>query len=86
MNNQSERGVPNDHRNPNFIQLVLESLFPWRYNHPSRWHKETEIIKIADNILLFQRDNRGWPKNCDMQAILTDGQKGKAIAVKHISK
>jgi len=66
--------------------FLLESLFPWRYNHPCRWHKETEITKIADRILLFQRDNEGWPKNCDMQAFLTDGQKDKVIAVKHISK
>ncbi len=57
----------------------LESLFPWRYNHPCRWHKETESTEIADNILLFQRDNRGWPKNCDMQAILTDGQEIKLL-------
>ena len=34
-------------------------------------YKETEIYKIADNILLYQRDNGGWPKNYDMQAILT---------------
>jgi len=37
-------------------------------------YKETEITKIADNILLFQRDNGGWPKNYDMQAILTNEQ------------
>jgi len=37
-------------------------------------YKETEITKIADNILLFQRDNGGWLKNYDMQAILTNEQ------------
>ncbi len=35
-----------------------------------------EYEKIADNILLFQKSNGGWPKNYDMQAILNDGQKG----------
>jgi len=59
--------------------FLLESLFPWRYNHPCRWHKETEITKIADSILLFQRDSGGWPKNCDMQAILTGGQEIKLL-------
>ena len=34
-------------------------------------YPETEITKIADNILIFQRNNGGWPKNYDMQAILT---------------
>jgi len=38
-------------------------------------YKETQITKIADNILLYQRDNGGWPKNYDMQAILTPEQK-----------
>ena len=53
--------------NPGLI-FLLESLFPWRYNHPYRWHKETKITKIADNFLLFQRDNGGRPKNCYMKA------------------
>ena len=33
-------------------------------------YKENEITKIADNILIYQRNNGGWPKNYDMQAIL----------------
>lgn len=47
-------------------------------------YEETEIIKIADNILLFQRDNGGWPKNYDMRAILTPEQKEKLQAVKPV--
>jgi PelA/Pel-15E family pectate lyase len=38
-------------------------------------YKPEEITKIADNILLFQKVNGGWPKNYDMLAILTDKQK-----------
>lgn len=34
----------------------------------------SEITKIADNILLFQKSNGGWPKNYDMLAVLTDEQ------------
>lgn len=41
-------------------------------NQPT--YPESEICSIADNILLFQRDNGGWPKNYDMQAILTKAQ------------
>jgi PelA/Pel-15E family pectate lyase len=37
-------------------------------------YKETEITRIADNILIFQRNNGGWPKNYDMQAVLTKEQ------------
>ena len=39
---------------------------------------------IADNILLFQKDNGGWPKNYDMFAILTDSQKDSVLATKHV--
>jgi PelA/Pel-15E family pectate lyase len=47
-------------------------------------YKETEIIKIAENILLYQRSNGGWPKNYDMQAILTKKQADSLISTKNI--
>ena len=34
-----------------------------------------DIVAIAENILLFQKSNGGWPKNYDMSAILTDEQR-----------
>ncbi|MDD4970689.1 MAG: pectate lyase [Paludibacter sp.] len=37
-------------------------------------YKPTEITSIADNLLLFQKDNGGWPKNYDFFAILTPEQ------------
>lgn len=37
---------------------------------------------IADNILLFQKSNGGWPKNYDMQAILTPEQKQAVLESK----
>jgi PelA/Pel-15E family pectate lyase len=42
----------------------------------------SEITRIADNILLYQRNNGGWPKNYDMQAILTKEQVEKLIQTK----
>lgn len=45
-------------------------------------YKSTEIKKIADNILLFQKNNGGWAKNYDMQAILTEEQVKKVLASK----
>ena len=40
-----------------------------------RRYKANEVSAIADNILLYQKNNGGWPKNYDMMAILTDEQK-----------
>ena len=40
-----------------------------------------EFVQIADNILLFQKNNGGWPKNYDMRAILTDAQ--RTVVLEH---
>src|SRR4051812_24164102 len=44
----------------------------------------TQVQEIATNILLFQRDNGGWPKDYDMLAVLTEEQK-KAVRDSHAS-
>ncbi|MBS1605469.1 MAG: pectate lyase [Bacteroidetes bacterium] len=38
-------------------------------------YQPTDIKNIGDNILLFQKNNGGWPKNYDIFAILTEAQK-----------
>ena len=38
-------------------------------------YKPVQVKEIADNILLYQQKNGGWPKNYDMLAILTNEQK-----------
>jgi PelA/Pel-15E family pectate lyase len=48
-------------------------------------YPESDIVHIADNILLYQKSNGGWPKNYDMRAILTDAQK-KTLAGKKNSR
>ncbi|MFZ0455277.1 MAG: pectate lyase [Ignavibacteriaceae bacterium] len=40
-----------------------------------KYCRPTQIKEIADNILLYQQKNGGWPKNYDMLAILTPDQK-----------
>jgi len=47
-------------------------------------YDESEITKIADNILLFQRNNGGWAKNYDMQAILKPDQVDSVFKTKNI--
>lgn len=42
----------------------------------------SQIRQIADNIVLFQRSNGGWPKNYDMAAVLTDSQRRAVLAAK----
>ena len=51
-----------------------------RPGHPR--YKPTDIAAIADNILLYQKENGGWPKNYDMQAILESAQVDSLIKAK----
>ncbi|MFZ6034167.1 MAG: pectate lyase [Melioribacter sp.] len=48
-------------------------------------YKPWQIKEIADNILLYQKENGGWPKNYDMLAILTDEQKEALLKSKNIT-
>jgi len=45
-------------------------------------YKPTKLTNIGDNILLFQKSNGGWPKNYDVFAILTPGQKDTVAAAR----
>jgi PelA/Pel-15E family pectate lyase len=56
----------------------------WRecLNQPQQWYASDEALRIADNLLLYQRDTGGWPKNIDMAAQLTEAQKAKVARQK----
>src|SRR5207244_11975735 len=36
------------------------------------WYESAEAVRIADNLLLYQRDTGSWAKNIDMATVLTD--------------
>jgi PelA/Pel-15E family pectate lyase len=50
---------------------------PWSQSlkQPASWYGSTEAVRIADNLLLYQRDNGGWEKNVDMARVLTEKQR-----------
>jgi len=52
-------------------------------NSDQKKYASSEIINIAENILLFQKSNGGWPKNYDMQAMLTEEQKQAVLKTKN---
>ncbi len=49
---------------------------------PAAWYASAHALRIADNVVCWQRDCGGWPKNEDMAAELTDAQR-QAIAAQH---
>src|SRR5918911_5173341 len=46
------------------------------------WYASDEAARIADNVLLYQRDTGGWPKNIDMAGTPTKEKKGGAVKQK----
>jgi PelA/Pel-15E family pectate lyase len=44
-------------------------------NKPDEWYASAEALRIADNVLLFQRESGGWPKNIDMGKPLNENDR-----------
>jgi len=44
---------------------------------PDNWYGSDESVKVAENVLLYQRDAGGWPKNTAMHKPLSDPEKAK---------
>lgn len=52
----------------------------WQYvatSMPDEWYGSEESIGVAENVLLYQRDIGGWPKNIAMHLLLTEPEKAK---------
>jgi pectinesterase len=52
------------------------------YEKESSWFATTEAKEVAENVLLYQRNIGGWPKNIQMQKPLTAAEKQNLIALK----
>jgi PelA/Pel-15E family pectate lyase len=46
------------------------------------WYASDEAVRVGDNLLLYQRDAGGWPKNIDMAAPLSDKEKAELVRTK----
>jgi PelA/Pel-15E family pectate lyase len=49
--------------------------WPNVFGRSDEWYAGEEAARIADNLLLYQHSNGGWPKNIDMARTLSDAQK-----------
>ena len=50
------------------------------------WFSTVEAKQVAENVLLYQRNIGGWPKNIQMQNPLTEVEKQKLIELKPDTK
>lgn len=46
-------------------------------DYPDDFYGSDESIRVADNVLLYQNENGGWPKNIDMARRLSDEDRAK---------
>jgi PelA/Pel-15E family pectate lyase len=51
----------------------------WRsiLDYPDDFYGSDESVRVAENVLLYQNSNGGWPKNVDMARQLSDDEKEK---------
>ena len=49
------------------------------------WWSSSEAIRIAENVLLYQKDIGGWQKNTNMQLVLSQSTKDALLATKSSS-
>ena len=49
------------------------------------WYASDEAVRIAENLLLYQRECGGWPKNIEMAAVLSEEEKADLRAQKKTS-
>jgi PelA/Pel-15E family pectate lyase len=46
------------------------------------WFAGAEALRVADNLLLYQREVGGWPKNIDMAAPLSEKERAELLKLK----
>ncbi|MEO6725206.1 MAG: pectate lyase [Blastocatellia bacterium] len=51
-------------------------------NQKPGWYGGAEALRIARNVLLYQRDSGGWPKNIEMAAMLDEKAKAELLKQK----
>jgi PelA/Pel-15E family pectate lyase len=57
--------------------VLARLLVAWKdcLDQKPKWYAGDEAARIADNVLLYQRESGGWPKNIDMAVVLSEQAK-----------
>jgi PelA/Pel-15E family pectate lyase len=80
-----------DNWNPKKIDYVWQEKnapdyepVSWKdvFKQTPAWYQTDEAARIADQIILYQKDNGGWEKNLDMTLMLTQKEKSALAAKK----
>jgi PelA/Pel-15E family pectate lyase len=53
--------------------------WPNVFGRGDEWYVGDEAVRIAENLLLYQHTNGGWPKNIDMARALSDAERERLV-------
>jgi PelA/Pel-15E family pectate lyase len=64
-----------------------ERAIAWKdcLDQPAAWYKTAEAIRVADNVVLYQRRDGGWPKDIDMAAPLGPAARATVVDEKGLN-
>ena len=59
------------------IPSTIQGEISWRQcrSQKADWYGSSEAVRVADNVLLYQRSSGGWPKNTDFADLLNEQEK-----------
>jgi pectinesterase len=60
---------------PFFSSMASKTWVSIATSQPAAWYSSNEAKEVAENVLLYQKNAGGWPKNINMHLILTDAEK-----------
>ena len=65
---------PNCFREANLLAGTTISPIKWSdaLRQPQAWYAGAEALRVADNLIVYQRETGGWPKNIDMAVMMND--------------
>jgi PelA/Pel-15E family pectate lyase len=68
-----------------FAPLLCAQPVGWKdaLRQPAAWYGGADALRIADNLLVYQRDIGGWDKNIDMAAPLSAADRARLEKEKH---
>lgn len=61
--------------------LEKDAVIKPKHNQPK--YTATQLTEVANNVLLYQKNNGGWAKNYDIMAILSSEQKDSLVKAKN---
>lgn len=81
--------IPRTRPNDDWIKKIRPDfkLVSWQdiLDRPAEWYAVDEATRIANQVILYQRSNGGWPKNIDMALMLTQKERKDLAESKNLT-